>query len=58
MGPSSLINVTPLLNLSQAQASLAEISAYAKSYGGNVTIETLPSWTAFFDKYVMAAQAV
>lgn len=58
MGPNNLINVTPLLNLTQAQASLAEASAYAKAYGGTVVIEMLPHWNAFFKKYVPAAQAV
>lgn len=58
MGANNLINVTPLLNLSQAQASLSEAAAYAKSYGGSVVIETLPTWAAFFNKYVPAAQSV
>jgi hypothetical protein len=58
MGANNLINVTPLLNLSQAQASLSEAATYAKSYGGSVVIETLPTWAAFFNKYVPAAQSV
>jgi hypothetical protein len=55
---TSLINVNPRLTLDEAKASLKNISDYALSQNGSVTIETLPSWKAFFDKYVTAAEAV
>ncbi|THH13439.1 hypothetical protein EW146_g6785 [Bondarzewia mesenterica] len=57
IGAVNLINVTPLLNLTQAQESLKEVSDYALSQNGTVVIEELPSWYAFFSKYVLAAQA-
>jgi hypothetical protein len=44
MGANNLINVTPLLSLAEAQASLAEAAAYARAYNGSVVIETLPTW--------------
>jgi hypothetical protein len=44
MGANNLINVTPLLSLAEAQASLAEAAAYARAYNGTVVIETLPTW--------------
>jgi hypothetical protein len=58
IGPNNLINVTPLLTLAQAQASLANATAYARRYNGTVVVETLPSWGQFFNKYVPAAQSV
>ncbi|THH14234.1 hypothetical protein EW146_g6074 [Bondarzewia mesenterica] len=57
IGAVNLINVTPLLNLTQAQDSLKEVSDYALSQNGTVVIEELPSWYAFFSKYVPAAQS-
>jgi hypothetical protein len=58
IGANNLINVTPLLNLTEAQASLSQAAAYARAYGGTVVIENLPSWNAFFSKYVPNAQSV
>ncbi|TFK56500.1 isoamyl alcohol oxidase [Heliocybe sulcata] len=57
IGPSNLINVTPLLSLDDAKASLQEASDYVTAQGGTVVIETLPSWYAFFSKYVISAQS-
>jgi hypothetical protein len=37
---------------------MKNVSDYALSQNGKVTIETLPSWYAFFKKYVLGAQAV
>ncbi|KDQ63022.1 hypothetical protein JAAARDRAFT_120376 [Jaapia argillacea MUCL 33604] len=54
---SSLINVTPLLSIDQAKESLQEVSDYVLSQNGTVVVETLPSWYAFFTKYVLAAEA-
>ncbi|PIG79944.1 isoamyl alcohol oxidase [Aspergillus arachidicola] len=50
---NSLINVTPLLSLSEAKNSLAEAVAYAKSQGGTAVIEEFPSWYEFYQKYVV-----
>lgn len=55
---NTLINVTPKLSLDQAKASLQSVSDYALSQNGTVVIEELPSWYAFFEKYVIAAQSV
>jgi hypothetical protein len=44
--------------LAEAKASLKNISDYALSQNGTVTIETLPSWKTFFDKYVTGAESV
>ncbi|KNG81813.1 FAD binding domain protein [Aspergillus nomiae NRRL 13137] len=49
---SSLINVTPLLSVAQAEESLADVIAYAKSQGGSATVEQFSSWYAFYEKYV------
>jgi hypothetical protein len=46
LGSNNLINVTPLLSLAQANASLADAAAYARAYGGSAVIETLPTWYA------------
>ncbi|KAF7593648.1 hypothetical protein BBP40_011053 [Aspergillus hancockii] len=51
---NSLINVTPLLSLSEAKESLAEVVAYVKSQGGTTVIEELSSWYAFYQKYVVS----
>ncbi|GMG05996.1 unnamed protein product [Aspergillus oryzae] len=50
---NSLINVTPLLSLSEAKDSLSEAIAYAKSQGGTAVIEEFPSWYEFYQKYVV-----
>jgi hypothetical protein len=55
---NNLINVNPKLTLDEAKASLKNISDYALSQNGTVTIETMPSWNAFFQKYVVGAEAV
>ncbi|KAH8824319.1 FAD-binding domain-containing protein [Flagelloscypha sp. PMI_526] len=57
MTHSSLINVTPLLTLDEAQVSLATAADYVRAQGGTVVIEELPSWWAFFEKYVTSVQA-
>jgi hypothetical protein len=55
---NNLINVNPKLTLDEAKASLKNVSDYALSQNGTVTIETMPSWNTFFQKYVVGAQAV
>ncbi len=55
--PTGIINVTPLLTLEEATESVQPIADYALSHNGTVVIEELPSWQAFFSKYVLVAQA-
>ncbi|KAB8068512.1 hypothetical protein BDV29DRAFT_162313 [Aspergillus leporis] len=50
---NSFINVTPLLSLSEARESLAEVVAYAKSQEGTTIIEEFSSWYGFYEKYVV-----
>lgn len=49
---STLVNVSPLLTVEQAKASLAEVIAYAEANGGSASIEEFPSWYPFYEKYV------
>ncbi|EJF63609.1 FAD-binding domain-containing protein [Dichomitus squalens LYAD-421 SS1] len=56
VGPT-LLHVTPLLNNSAAQASMQSAVDFVKARNGSVVIEELPSYLAFFNKYVTAAQA-
>ncbi|EIN14409.1 isoamyl alcohol oxidase [Punctularia strigosozonata HHB-11173 SS5] len=56
MTATSLINVTPLLSLEEAHASVAPAVAFALRNGGTAVIETL-TWLAFFNKYVLVAEA-
>ncbi|KAH8883253.1 isoamyl alcohol oxidase [Thozetella sp. PMI_491] len=51
---SSLINITPLLSLEEAQESLASLTAYAQSQGGSASIVQYNSWYPFYQKYVVA----
>lgn len=57
LGPHNLINVTPLLSLSEAQASLKPVTDYALGQNGTVVTEVLPSWYAFYEKYLVPHQA-
>ncbi|KAI9693986.1 MAG: hypothetical protein M1822_003257 [Bathelium mastoideum] len=43
---------SPLLSLSQAQSSMAELVNYTQAHGGTSVVEYLPSWYAFYSKYV------
>lgn len=54
---SNLICVTPLLNLSEAMESMAPAAEFARANNGSVVIETLPSWHAFYTKYVTSNEA-
>ncbi|KAG7091444.1 hypothetical protein E1B28_010480 [Marasmius oreades] len=54
----SLINVNPLLTLKEAQKSMKPITDFALVNNGTSVVEELPSWQAFFTKYVLSAQAV
>jgi hypothetical protein len=52
---NTLVNVSPLLSVKQAKASLASVIAYAKANGGSATIEEFTSWYSFYDKYVKSS---
>ncbi|EKM56474.1 uncharacterized protein PHACADRAFT_92497 [Phanerochaete carnosa HHB-10118-sp] len=52
----SLIHVNPLLNQSAAQASMQVAIDFAVAQGGSGLIDDLPSWNAFFLKYVTSAE--
>ncbi|RDW65599.1 hypothetical protein BP5796_10291 [Coleophoma crateriformis] len=54
---SNIISVTPLLNLSEATASMEPAATFARSNNGSVVIEILPSWYSFYIKYVIPNQA-
>ena len=56
-GPT-LIHVTPLLSTEEAVKSMQPAIDFVNARNGSVVIEELPSWLAFFNKYVPAAQAV
>ncbi|KAK1224185.1 hypothetical protein PQX77_012925 [Marasmius sp. AFHP31] len=58
MNAYSVINVNPLLTLDEAQNSVRSVTDYALAHGGTSLVEDLPSWQAFFSKYVLSAQAV
>ena len=53
LGPHNLINVSPLVNLSQAHDSYAPLVDYTLAQNGTAVIEKLPSWYAFYTKYVI-----
>ncbi|TVY53558.1 FAD-linked oxidoreductase, partial [Lachnellula suecica] len=54
---NNLISITPLLNLSKAEISMAPAAAFAKANNGTVVIEFLPSWYSFYTKYVKPNEA-
>lgn len=54
---SNIISLTPLLNLSEAVASMEPAAAFARANSGSVVIETLPSWYSFYTKYVIPNEA-
>lgn len=56
-GPT-LVYVNPLLTLEQAKTSMKPISDFILSQNGTVTIETVPSWNAFFKGFVLNAEVV
>ncbi|KAK0474772.1 FAD-binding domain-containing protein [Armillaria novae-zelandiae] len=57
MRSNGIINVNPLLTLEEAQISVQTIIDYALVQNGTAIVEELPSWLAFFTKYVLAAEA-
>ncbi|KAI0824884.1 FAD-binding domain-containing protein [Trametes gibbosa] len=56
VGPT-LVHVNPLLNNTAAKKSMQAAVDFVNARGGSVVIEELPSWFAFFTKYVTLAQA-
>ncbi|KAF8887427.1 FAD-binding domain-containing protein [Mucidula mucida] len=54
----NLLSVNPLLTLDEAKASMKEAADYTLSQNGTVIIEEVPSWYAFFQKYVPSVQAI
>ena len=54
---NNLICVTPLLTLSEAKSSMQVASSYATSHNGTVVVEMVPSWYAFYTKYVIPSTA-
>ncbi|KAH9932267.1 FAD-binding domain-containing protein [Fomitopsis serialis] len=55
-GPS-LIYVTPLLSNAEAHASMQATAEFALAQGGTAVVEEVPSYLAFFSKYVPTAEA-
>ncbi|KAL9096405.1 MAG: hypothetical protein Q9165_001402 [Trypethelium subeluteriae] len=54
LGSHNLINVNPLLSPSAARASYAPLINYTLAHNGTATIEELPTWHAFYSKYIVA----
>jgi hypothetical protein len=55
--PTKLINVNPLLTLEEATESVKNAADFVRAQNGSVVIEELPSWQAFFAKYVLTAES-
>ncbi|KAM5541133.1 hypothetical protein V8D89_005062 [Ganoderma adspersum] len=55
-GPT-LIYVTPLLNTTAARTSMQPAIDFVAARNGTAIVEELPSWFAFFEKYVLIAEA-
>ncbi|KAJ7866509.1 FAD-binding domain-containing protein [Mycena leptocephala] len=51
-----LIYVNPLLSLSEATDSMQQIAAFAQANNGTASFETLPSWYAFFERFILQVQ--
>ncbi|KAI1782089.1 FAD-binding domain-containing protein [Ganoderma leucocontextum] len=54
----TLIYVNPLLNATAARTSMQPAIGFVTARKGSATVEELPSWLAFFEKYVPSAEAV
>ncbi|KAL7283964.1 hypothetical protein ACG7TL_001236 [Trametes sanguinea] len=54
---AGLIHVNPLLSNAQANESMKAAADFVRARGGSAVVEELPSWWAFFDKYVLSAEA-
>ncbi|KAJ7202683.1 FAD-binding domain-containing protein [Mycena haematopus] len=51
--PPGLIYVNPRLSLAEATISMSQVSAFAQANNGTSTVETLPSWFAFFTRFIV-----
>lgn len=54
---SNLLSVTPLLSLEEAKDSMKAATGFALANNGTFTVETLPSWQAFYTKYLIPNEA-
>ncbi|KAJ7461116.1 hypothetical protein FB451DRAFT_1269005 [Mycena latifolia] len=55
--PAGIIYVNPRLSLEEATASMAQLAAFSRANNGTTTIETLPSWLTFFQRFIVQVQA-
>ncbi|KAJ6593009.1 FAD-binding domain-containing protein [Mycena capillaripes] len=55
--PAGLVYVNPRLSLAEAVASMAQLAAFAQANNGTALIETLPSWFAFFTRFIVQVEA-
>ncbi|KAJ7651149.1 FAD-binding domain-containing protein [Roridomyces roridus] len=51
-----LVYMNPLLSPTEAQESMGNMTAFARSHGGSVNFNTLP-WYDFFERYITEEQA-
>lgn len=51
-GSGVSVIATPLLSLSAAQSSVANLVAFATANGGSATVESLPTFYAMYTKYI------
>lgn len=54
---SNIVSVTPLLSLAEAEDSMKSATDFALANNGSFTIEALPSWKAFYAKYLIPNEA-
>ncbi|EIN11189.1 FAD-binding domain-containing protein [Punctularia strigosozonata HHB-11173 SS5] len=52
---SGFINLTPLLTLDEAIASVKPVTDFIEAQNGSVVVETLSSWLEFYNKYLVPA---
>lgn len=50
---SSLIYVSPLVSVSQANRSMSQVAAYARAQNGTAVVKQYPSWLEFYDEIVI-----
>lgn len=56
--PPGIIYVNPRISLAEAQLSMRQLSAFAVANNGTAVVETLPSWYAFFQQFILKVEAV
>lgn len=57
MSMSTLALVNPAMSVDAAKQSMKEVADYVSAQGGTVVLESLPSFYAFYTKYVEAASS-